>query len=66
VLEFDTSLQRKFKLTEKARFELRATAYNLANHPIYSNPSGNTSSSSFGRISSNQLWRDQFRRSAAH
>ena len=51
-LEFDTSLQRRFKLTEKARFDLRATAYNLANHPIYSLPSGNTSSSSFGRISS--------------
>jgi hypothetical protein len=51
-VEFDTSLQRKFRLTERARFELRATAYNLANHPIYSNPSGNTSSSSFGRITS--------------
>jgi hypothetical protein len=51
-LEFDTSLQRKFKLTEKAKFELRATAYNLANHPIFSNPSGNSSSSSFGRITS--------------
>jgi hypothetical protein len=51
-VEFDTSLQRRFRLTEKARFELRATAYNLANHPIYSNPSGNSSSSSFGRITS--------------
>jgi Carboxypeptidase regulatory-like domain/TonB dependent receptor-like, beta-barrel len=51
-VEFDTSLQRKFRLSEKARFELRATAYNLANHPIYSIPSGNSSSSSFGRITS--------------
>ncbi len=51
-VEFDTSLQRRFRLTEKASFELRATAYNLANHPIYSNPSGNSSSSSFGRITS--------------
>ena len=51
-VEFDTSLQRKFKLTEKVKFELRATAYNLANHPIYSNPSGNLSSSGFGRITS--------------
>jgi len=51
-VEFDTSLQRKFRLTEKAIFELRATAYNLANHPIFSNPSGNSSSSSFGRITS--------------
>ncbi len=49
-VEFDTSLQRKFRVTEKVKFDLRATAYNLANHPIYSNPSGNSSSSSFGRI----------------
>jgi hypothetical protein len=51
-LEFDTTLQRKFQLTEKVAFNLRATAYNLANHPIFSNPSGNSSSSSFGRITS--------------
>ena len=51
-LEFDTSLQRSFRLTEKFKFDLRATAYNLANHPIYSPPSGNSSSSSFGRITS--------------
>ncbi len=51
-LEFDTSLQRRFALGEKTKLELRATAYNLANHPIYSNPSGNSSSSSFGRIGS--------------
>lgn len=51
-VEFDTSLQRQFRVTEKVKFDLRATAYNLANHPIYSNPSGNSSSSSFGRITS--------------
>jgi hypothetical protein len=51
-LEFDTSLQRRFKITEKLGVSLRATAYNLANHPIYNNPSGNASSSGFGRITS--------------
>ena len=51
-LEFDTTLQRKFHVTEKVAVNLRATAYNLANHPIFSNPSGNSSSSSFGRITS--------------
>jgi hypothetical protein len=51
-LEFDTTLQRKFHLTDKVAFNLRATAYNLANHPIFSNPSGNSSSSGFGRITS--------------
>ena len=49
-LEFDTSLQRKFQLTEKAKFELRATAYNLANHPIFSNPSGNSSHRASGGL----------------
>jgi hypothetical protein len=51
-LEFDTSLQRRFPIKEKIALNVRATAYNLANHPIYSNPSGNSSSSSFGRITS--------------
>jgi hypothetical protein len=51
-LEFDTTLQRKFRINEKFAFDLRATAYNLANHPIFANPSGNSSSSSFGRITS--------------
>jgi len=51
-VEFDTSVQRKFRITERVKFDLRATAYNLCNHPIYSNPSGNSSSSSFGRITS--------------
>lgn len=51
-VEFDTTLQRTFRVTEKLKFNLRGTAYNLANHPIYSLPSGNSSSSSFGRITS--------------
>ncbi|MDR3718227.1 MAG: TonB-dependent receptor [Bryobacteraceae bacterium] len=51
-LEFDTSLQRKFRINEKFAFDLRATAYNVANHPIYSNPSGTSTSSSFGHITS--------------
>ena len=51
-VEFDTSLQRRFRITEKFGISLRATAYNLGNHPIYSNPSGNSSSSAFGRITS--------------
>ncbi len=49
-VEFDTTLQRRFTVTERLKLSLRATAYNLANHPVYSNPSGNSSSSSFGRI----------------
>ncbi|HTS28456.1 MAG TPA: TonB-dependent receptor [Bryobacteraceae bacterium] len=48
--EFDTSLQKRFRLTERLGLNLRAAAYNLLNHPQYANPSGNFSSSSFGRI----------------
>ena len=51
-MEFDTSLQKRFQITERFSFNLRATAYNLANHPIYKNPASNWSSSSFGRITS--------------
>jgi hypothetical protein len=50
--EFDTSLQKRFRLTEKLGLNFRAAAYNLLNHPQYANPSGNLSSASFGRITS--------------
>jgi hypothetical protein len=48
--EFDTSLQKRFRVTERLGINLRAAAYNLLNHPQYATPSGSLSSSSFGRI----------------
>jgi hypothetical protein len=48
--EIDTSLQKRFRLTERLGLNFRAAGYNLLNHPQYANPSGNFSSSSFGRI----------------
>jgi hypothetical protein len=48
--EIDSSLQKRFRLTERAGLNFRAAGYNLLNHPQYANPSGNWSSSSFGRI----------------
>ncbi|SPF34274.1 conserved exported hypothetical protein [Candidatus Sulfopaludibacter sp. SbA4] len=48
--EIDSSLQKRFRLTEKLGLNIRAAGYNLFNHPQYANPSGNTSSASFGRI----------------
>ncbi|MBV9679395.1 MAG: TonB-dependent receptor [Acidobacteriaceae bacterium] len=48
--QIDTALQKAFPLTERFRLEFRAEAFNLLNHPIYANPSGNFSSSGFGRI----------------
>ncbi len=50
--EIDTALQKKFRLNERFSMSFRAEAFNLFNHPIYANPSGNLSSSGFGTISS--------------
>ena len=50
--EIDTSLQKRFRLTERFTLKFRAEAFNLFNHPIYDNPSGNLSSSGFGQITS--------------
>jgi hypothetical protein len=58
-VEFDTSLQKRFKVTERLALNFRAAAYNLFNHPIYRSPSGSIGSllgnpqavsGSFGRI----------------
>src|SRR5215831_15723947 len=61
--EIDSSLQKRFRLTERLALNFRAAAYNLLNHPVFSNPSGSIGSvsgsgsnltikqsASFGRI----------------
>jgi len=59
MVEFDTSLQKRFKITERLALNFRAAAYNLFNHPNFKNPSGSIGSlignppavsGSFGRI----------------
>jgi hypothetical protein len=50
--EFDTGLQKRFRATEKLGLNFRASAFNLLNNPQWGNPSGNSSSASFGRITS--------------
>ena len=56
--EFDTALQKRFAITERMSLKFRAEAFNLFNHPIYANPSGNigsnpqSPSASFGEITS--------------
>ena len=59
MFEIDTSLQKRFRVTEHLALNFRAGAYNLLNHPVYSNPSGSLGSFSgsvpaagFGRITS--------------
>ena len=57
--EIDSSLEKRFHLTERVALNFRAAAFNLLNHPEYKTPgasvgsvSGNTikTSASFGRI----------------
>ncbi|HKF56360.1 MAG TPA: TonB-dependent receptor [Blastocatellia bacterium] len=59
--EIDSSLTRNFKFSERFGLNLRAAAFNLFNHPMYSNPSGALGSftgsspkpqASFGKITS--------------
>jgi len=50
--EIDTGLQKRFHLSERVGLNFRASAFNLLNNPQWNNPSGNASSSSFGRITS--------------
>jgi hypothetical protein len=59
MFEVDSTLQKRFKVTEGFALNFRASAYNLLNHPVFKNPSsglgslpGNppTVSGSFGKI----------------
>jgi len=38
--EIDSSLQKRFRVTERLALNFRAGVYNLLNHPVYSSPSG--------------------------
>jgi hypothetical protein len=48
----DVALSREFNVRERMRFELRFEAFNLANHPNFSNPDNFLSDSTFGQIQS--------------
>jgi len=47
---FDTSLLKRFNFTEKTYFQLRLEAFNVVNHPTFSAPNAQATSSSFGII----------------
>lgn len=46
----DASLFRRFKVTERFTFELRAESFNFTNTPQYPNPDGGFGNATFGQI----------------
>jgi len=51
-VNFDLSLFRNFKLTERFTFQFRAESFNLTNTPHFNNPGTNVNAASFMRITS--------------
>jgi hypothetical protein len=50
--DWNVSMYKKFSVTEKSYFEFRAEAYDFPNHPNWSGPQYNPTSSQFGMITS--------------
>jgi len=50
--DIDTSLQRDFKIKERATFTLGIQGYNVLNHANFANPTNALSSGAFGQITS--------------
>jgi hypothetical protein len=54
--QFDSQISRIFPVTEKLNLDFRLEAFNVLNHPSFSNPSsGNPSSSTFGEITGTSI-----------
>jgi hypothetical protein len=51
----DMSSFKTFALLEKLKLEFRAEAFNIANHPVYSNPNGDMTAGNFGQITGTLL-----------
>jgi hypothetical protein len=49
-INFDLSLTRSFRLTERFRLEARGEAFNAINHVNYNNPTTSLNSATFGKI----------------
>jgi hypothetical protein len=53
--DVDLSAEKDTKLFEQLTFRLRVDAFDILNHPNFGQPSGNTSSTTFGQISSTRF-----------
>ena len=47
---WDASLSKKFKITERVSFDFRVDARNVLNNPSFDNPTAVINSGTFGRI----------------
>jgi hypothetical protein len=55
VSNLDLSLFKVFSITERVKLEFRAEAFNIANHPSFSNPNTDISAGNFGQITGTAL-----------
>ena len=53
-INLDTSVIRSFPIWREKRFEFRAEGFNVLNHPIFGQPTGDINSNTFGSINNNQ------------
>ncbi|MCU1324476.1 MAG: Cna protein [Acidobacteriaceae bacterium] len=53
--DIDLSAQKETKIFESLTFKLRIDAFDILNHPNFGQPTGNTTSSSFGQITSTRF-----------
>lgn len=53
--DVDLSGEKDTKITERLSFKLRVDAFDILNHPNFAQPSGSTTSSSFGQISATRF-----------
>jgi hypothetical protein len=53
--DFDVSLEKNTKITERATLQLRLDAFDVFNHPSFGQPTSGDTSASFGQISSTRF-----------
>jgi hypothetical protein len=52
LVEFDMTLKKMFNIHERAKLELRGEAFNLFNHPTFSNPNSTIGTAAAGTVTS--------------